>query len=87
MSYNKKSAPAKQTPQSLIIKTYARPAEVFADIERLNNEFRKEFKKSANVQICYSCFGPIDKDSHGLSVWHEDNEDDEKELTWIKSKI
>ncbi len=84
----KSSYDSSTLPQNRItLKSYKVPGEVFADIERLNKDFLREFKKGANVQVVYGLGGKLDENTHFLTIWHEGTPEDIKEVEWFKSKV
>ncbi len=74
--------------KSLTLKIgYQRVGEVLLDIKRLNEEFRKEFKKNSVVELIYSQRGDNKKPTHNLATWYEDTPGNLKEIEFFKTKL
>ncbi len=84
----KSSFESSSLPQNrVMLKSYGVPGEVFSDIERLNKEFLREFKKSSNVQTVYGMGGKLEENLHYLTIWHGGTPEDIKEVEWFKGKV
>ena len=68
-----------------ILKTYPNHREVFADIDRLDQAFRKHFRRAPKSELVYSESGTAKKPVFGLAVWYDNG--DETELEWFKGWI
>lgn len=64
----------------MTLKTYNNYPAAFSDISRLDEAFRKQFKRAPKSQLVYSQQGDHKKPIHGVGVWDGEKYPDEVEF-------
>jgi hypothetical protein len=69
------------------ILTSSSPNEAYSEIERLEKLYLEKFKRKITVDLYFSSEGDKPRPIYGITVYYENNPEQNLELEWLKNNI